>query len=461
MNGHDEQPAGTPVEPCPQNGWADWLEAFQSGWLHLTNDHPTEVPQPLEPWRYTDRGLVSELEAAQRELSRVQGRWLALLAETEKREATLSTTGLPTVSWLTDRNTHSARAAREEVRLAVQVDSQPVVADALGSGRLSVEQVRVIAHGLDRLPDELDGGQRQAVAEQLVELGGEFGPYGLALLVNRAVEVVAPEVAEDADRRAVERAEREQRRARYVTWRKDLDGSVVLSGRLDAVSGEKLVGVLTAVGANIRKTAALAGLEVSRAQAAADALARLVDHYAGCRKLPKQGADRPRLLVAIDQDVLCGKLGPGLLLNTGGQLSAQQARVLACDAGILPVVMGADSVPLDVGREKRLFTGHLRSLLIARDQGCAFPGCDARPAETDGHHIIPWHQGGGTSLTNGVLVCTFHHHLVEPVPGAPPETQWAIRLDRRGYPEFGTPEGVGAPPGQRRWRQHHHYHTLR
>jgi hypothetical protein len=389
----------------------------------------------------------------------VQARWLGLLAETEKREATLSTTGLPTVSWLTDRNTHSARAAREDVRLAVQLEQQPVVADALGSGRLSVEQVRVIAHGLDRLPDELDGGQRQAVAEQLVELGGEFGPYGLARLVNRAVEVVAPEVAEDADRRAVERTEREQRRARYVTWRKDLDGSLVLTGRLDAVSGEKLVGVLTAVGANIRKTAALAGLEVSRAQASADALERLVDHYAGCTKLPRRGAGRPRLLVGVDYEVLRGPLGTATLLNTGEQVSAQQARLLACDAGILPMVMGGDSVPLDVGRERRLFTGHLRALLIARDQGCAFPGCDARPAECDAHHRTPWWAGGSTSLSNGVLQCTFHHHLVEPVPGAPPETQWAIRLDRRGYPEFGTPEGVGAPPGQRRWRQHHRYHT--
>jgi hypothetical protein len=279
--------------------------------------------------------------------------------------------------------------------------------------------------------------------------------------VNRAVEVVAPEIVEDADRRAVERAEREQQRERYLTWCKDLDGSLVLSGRLGVVAGEKLVGVLTAVGANIRKTAALAGLEVTRAQAHADALERLVDHYAGCTKLPRRGADRPRILVSIDHHTLCGQAGTGTLLNTGEQVSAQQARLLACDAGILPMVMGGDSVPLDVGRERRLFTGQLRALLIARDQGCAFPGCDAGPAECDGHHRKPWWAGGETSLSNGVLVCTFHHHLVEPVPGAPPPTQWQIRLDSRSLPEFAAPEGVGAPAGQRHWRQHHRYHTLR
>ena len=452
---------GTLVDPCP-DFFAAWHEAIESGWLLVGEDDPSEaVPQPLEPWQYSDRDLLAELDAVQAKLSGLQGRWLSLLAEAEKREATLKVAGLPTVSWLADRNTYSARAARDEVRLAVQLGQQPVVADGLASGDLSIEQARVIAHGLDRLPAGLDCGQRRTVAEQLVQLGCEFGPYGLARLVNRAVEVVAPQVVEDADRRAVERAEREQQRERYLTWRKDLDGSLVFSGRLGVVSGEKLVGVLTAVGANIRKTAALAGVELTRAQAHADALERLLDHYAGCTKLPRRGADRPRILVSIDHHTLCGQAGTGTLLNTGEQVSAQQARLLACDAGILPMVMGGDSVPLDVGRERRLFTGHLRALLIARDQGCAFPGCDAGPAECDGHHRTPWWAGGSTSLSNGVMVCTFHHHLVEPVPGAPPHTQWHIRLDRRGYPEFGPPEGVGAPPGQRHWRQHHRYHTLR
>jgi len=72
-------------------------------------------------------------------------------------------------------------------------------------GELSLEQARAIVHGFDRLPRDLDSDQREAVVAQLVELGHEFGPYGLSRLVNRVVEVVAPEVAEDADRRAIER----------------------------------------------------------------------------------------------------------------------------------------------------------------------------------------------------------------------------------------------------------------
>lgn len=444
------------VDPCPDH-FAGWHEAIESGWLTL--EDPPDA-DPLEPWQFTDKGLLAELRMVQRELSRVRGRWLALLAESERREATLRLAGLPTSSWLVDRNTHSARAARAEVRLALRLDAQPPVAEALGSGSLSVEQARVIVTGLDRLPDDLDAAQRAAVAAQLIDLGAEFGPYGLSRLVNRAVEVVAPQVVEDADRRAVERAEAAQQRGRFVTWQRDPeDGSWLLHGKLPAVAGEQLIGLVKALGAKARKAAALAGEELSRGQAHADALVGLAGHYAGCRKPPRLGADRPRILVNIDYGVLRGELGTATLLNTGEQISAGEARRLACDAQILPVVMGAESVPLDVGRERRLFTSHLRALLIARDQGCAFPGCHVGPAECEAHHRRPWWAGGETSLDNGVLQCKFHHHVVEPVPGAPPGTQWVVRLDARGNPEFGAPEGIGGPPGQRRWRQHHRYRT--
>lgn len=447
------------VDPCPDDLEQWWL-AVEQGWLELGDESSGVEPVQAEPWRFTDGALVGELERTQRELSRLQGRWLALLAEAERREATLRVAGLPTPSWLTERNTHGARAARDEVRLAVRLDAQPVIANALETARLSLEQARVITGGLDRLPEELDAGQREAVAAHLVELGREFGPYGLARLVNRAVEVIAPHVGEDADHRAVERAEKIQQRTRYLTWRHDPDdGGVLLSGKLPAVAGERLVGVLRALGAKARKSAALAGEELSRGQGHADALTQLADHYSGCGRPPRLGADRPRIVVRIDYDTLRGRLGTATLLNTGSAISAHQARVLACDAGILPAVMDGRSVPLDVGREKRLFGSHLRALLIARDQGCAFPGCDRQPAECDAHHRTPWHAGGVTSLDNGVLVCGFHHHLVEPDPSRPPGTQWMIRMDARGHPEFGAPEGRGASPGRRRWRQHHRYRT--
>lgn len=415
---------------------------------------------PVEPWRLTEKRLLAEIEQTQAQLTRTHARRLALLAEAERRDATLHEAGLPTASWLTDQNTHWARSARDEVRLAVQLDAEPRVAQALATGRLSVEQAQVILRGAERLPVELDSSQRDAVLGHLVDFGADFGPYGLSRLVNRAVEVVAPQVAEDADRQAIERLEAEQARDRFLMWRKDDDGAYVFKAKLGKVAGQQLVGVLRALAGNQRKTVLATGGDMTRLQANADALVLLATHYGSCTKLPKLGADRPKILVSVGLETLRTGLGTATLLNTGEKIPAREARWLACQADIIPAIMGGTSVPLDVGRKKRLFTGTLRAVLIARDQGCAFPGCDKGPEECEAHHILAWYLGGRTSLKNGVMLCPFHHHLVEPNPLWADARNWQIRLNARGLPEFGAPVGLGAPPGERRWRQHHRFATM-
>ncbi len=430
---------------------------------HLVERLLAEEAAGPQWWRLTDSAVLAELERLQVELTRLQARRLALLAEAEKREATLRLTGLPTAGWLSDHNTHGARSAREEVRLAIRLTQQPLVAGAMARRTLSIEQAAAITSGVERLPDGLGQEQRRQVEQHLVELGREFGPYALARLANRAVEVVAPEIAEDADRRALDRMAAAQQRGRFLTWHHDPDdGSLLLKGKLPAVAGQKLVGLLRAIATNQRNSAALAGLEVDRSQANADALVVIAEHFAGCRTSRRRSGERARVLVRIDYDTLLSRLGAATLVEPDQPLSPREARLLACDAAILPMVMGStSSVPLDVGRSRRLFTGTLRDLVLSRDQGCAFPGCDRSPAECDIHHPTPWWAGGATSLHNAVTQCSYHHHLVEPDPHQPPETQWAIRFDEHGFPEFGAPEGLNAPPGQRRWRQHHRYATLR
>ena len=116
------------------------------------------------------------------------------------------------------------------------------------------------------------------------------------------------------------------------------------------------------------------------------------------------------------------------------------------------MVLGTASRPLDVGRTHRLFTPALRAALLQRDQGCVFPGCTAAPAACEAHHIIPWWQGGATCLANGVLLCPFHHRLVEPDPLQSEESQWRVHLDEvTGLPWFTPPRHIDPA---RRPRQH-------
>lgn len=105
--------------------------------------------------------------------------------------------------------------------------------------------------------------------------------------------------------------------------------------------------------------------------------------------------------------------GPGLAwLPHQGPIPANQIRHLACDANIIPALLGSDADIIDLGRAQRLVSPAMRKALIARDGGCLTPGCTIPATWTEAHHIIPWSQGGQTSITNSVLLCSYHHHQV-------------------------------------------------
>ncbi|MDT7712819.1 MAG: hypothetical protein QOG46_1508 [Pseudonocardiales bacterium] len=123
------------------------------------------------------------------------------------------------------------------------------------------------------------------------------------------------------------------------------------------------------------------------------------------------------------------------VLDTGGRMSAAEARRLAGDSCVVPMVLGSDSMPLDVGRQQRLATAALRDALAQRDKGCAFPSCDRPPRYCHAHHIRSWLDWGRTELDNMCLLCEYHHVIVH-------RQGWHIRLDARGHPEFTPPRIV-------------------
>ncbi|OFE16773.1 hypothetical protein BA895_04190 [Humibacillus sp. DSM 29435] len=114
---------------------------------------------------------------------------------------------------------------------------------------------------------------------------------------------------------------------------------------------------------------------------------------------------------AAGKNGVAGKGGSGSCLS-GDVLSAAIVRRLACDAAIIPVVLGSDSQPLDVGREERLVTRAMRTALWLRDGGCSFPGCSTPAQWTDAHHVKHWLHGGTTCLGNLALLCRRHHGYV-------------------------------------------------
>jgi hypothetical protein len=105
----------------------------------------------------------------------------------------------------------------------------------------------------------------------------------------------------------------------------------------------------------------------------------------------------------------CGGTGR---TREGDLLDAGTIRRLACDAELIPIVLGGDSEPLDVGRQERLFTKGLRTAVVQRDRCCSFPGCERPPTWCRVHHVKHWINGGTTCLENSALLCERHHVIV-------------------------------------------------
>ena len=117
------------------------------------------------------------------------------------------------------------------------------------------------------------------------------------------------------------------------------------------------------------------------------------------------------VVVQLRHEVLLGALAAAGV-DTDQPISAGTARRLACTAGVIPTVLGGASLPLDLGREQRLFTEAQRVALASRHTHCAAEGCQRPFAWCELHHRRPWSQGGRTDLDQAVPLCSYHHHLI-------------------------------------------------
>ena len=113
--------------------------------------------------------------------------------------------------------------------------------------------------------------------------------------------------------------------------------------------------------------------------------------------------------MTVSQDWLTGSRQATGVTDSGIVLAPSVLRQLACDADILPIVLGGDSQPLDVGRQRRTVTDSQPRALIARDRGCVWEHCNAPALQCHAHHIEHWTDGGPTDLHNLALLCHLRH----------------------------------------------------
>jgi hypothetical protein len=386
----------------------------------------------------------------------------AALAEVEDRKiAKKNLAWSSTGDWYTHLAGTHPRTGRRTVRHAkLLVGDRSATRDALRDGLVSPEQAAVIVDAIEELPTHPH--LREQAEKTLLAEAGRLHATDLAKAARHLIHVVDPDGAERKAQRDLNRQDRAAHLGRYLAITEDGAGGVRLRGRgtvEDAATIKAALLPLTKP-APASGTAATSGNgtgdedcgdgEDVRDHGARmwDALIQTCEHALTTHLVPDAHGARPRVAVTLTLDALKGRADGSPVTDDGLELSPGTARRLACDADVIPVVLGTHSEVLDVGRAHRLITPALWRALVCRDRHCAFPGCTRPPVMGHAHHITHWADGGPTSLGNLVLLCGHHHRTIHATP-------WRVRLNPDdGRPEFLPPPKPGRHHPAPEWIRH-------
>lgn len=347
---------------------------------------------------------LTELSRAEARLEGLRGRVLATADDVAADAGARNVT-----SWLAHTTVDDYGSARRQVACAEALASRyRHVEDALCSGTINASAARVIARGLDDLPDYVTDEVREKAELTLVDEASRFRPKDLRLLARKVLEVVAPDEYDAQEREALERQERRaQERIKLNLWPTG-NGLTKYAGYLPDPVAAMLKTFLEAICAP-RKLLPMGEDRLSYPERLGHAFCDLLTSLPS-DLLPMHGGTATNVVVTMTlQDLL----GDGVAtLGTDTRISAGEARRLACRAGIIPAVLGGKSEILDLGRTQRLFNAPQRRAMGIRDKVCRAEGCDIPAAWCEAHHLDPWSRGGRTDVADGVLLCSHHHHLV-------------------------------------------------
>jgi hypothetical protein len=338
-------------------------------------------------YAHSNDELRSSLDRLQKFATLAMGAASALVREASARDLPREDGAASAVAWLRDVLRVTAAEASRMIALGQLIDRRPVIAAAVGSGAVNPAQALAIGHVLDDVPPD-DAVLVDKVEAILIDHATQFEPAILARLGQRVLAHVSPDLADARLRDKLEREERHAHHRRGVTLTADGLGGTRISGVLDTEGAAILAAAIEPLARPVRDDN---GPDLRPAPARrADALVEVCRIALAAGGLPDTGGTPPQLNVTVDFDALTRNIAVGHL-DTGALLSPSATRRLACQAQILPVMLDSQSVPIDIGRTRRPFTGAARAAVVLRDGGCAFPGCD-RPSRWC-HMVLPRFHG--------------------------------------------------------------------
>ncbi|MEV0670439.1 HNH endonuclease signature motif containing protein [Mycobacterium sp. NPDC050441] len=335
--------------------------------------------------------LFEELSELCGQRNAIDGRIVEIVAELDRDEL-CGATGARSIEALVAWKTGVApRNAETIVAVAHRLEEFPRCADGLREGRLSLDQVGVIAEkaadGSDEHYAELAASATVNQLRKAVKLEPrpepEPEPEPKPELQREITKIPGPNDEYTTWRIRLPRLEAAKFEAAMQShhdgliadWKRDHDG--------EDTDGD--------------------GEQASPFPDSVDAFMSLVE--AGW---DTQAAQRPHghhTTVAVHLDV-ADRIAA---LHLGPVLSDDERRYLLCDA-TCEVWLERHGQPIGVGRATRTISRRLRRALEHRDRCCVVPGCGATRG-LHAHHIVHWEDGGPTELDNLVLLCPYHHRL--------------------------------------------------
>lgn len=341
-----------------------------------------------------DQGdLLAFLSPLRTELNRGELAFATVAGKlTERYESSESMDPLSPVQLLRYECKMASGAAAAAVNVGEHMGDLPKSSEAVEQGRVGFAHLNLIAYAAAFVGDGFDESWLLKKAE-----GRDVTSF--ARICRRVRYRARPALCEQE--------ERELHEARFfeLTTR-DEDGAVWLRGLLDAEGGAYL---RTAVEGLAQK---LPHDDRNAEQRRADALVEIARVALDEGRLPERGGTRPHLQVTASIETLLGRPGaPPAELEGSGPISVEMLRRIAGDCAWRRMLLDERSLVVDVGRERRTFSGATRLALEHRDQGCVWPGCTRAARFCRGDHEKEWWRGGETSAANGRLLCLYHDRL--------------------------------------------------
>jgi len=362
--------------------------------------------------------LAAVLDSLTRAEAKIAALRLSVLTAARRGNAAASVGLASTDQWAAKATNADPVAMHRQVHLAEGLERRRGTREALAAGDLSAEHAAVIVRADEQLPAQTTAHQRSAIEADLIEKARSMPPTVLRRAARRALAAVeADGSVVDAHENDLVADEEASARARTrLTLHDNDDGTVTGHFTVPTLHGQllrKIIETITAprrgrLGASQAQVGEHGGVRTDWDHARGAAFRELIEHLPTDHLHPRTAAT---VVVTMAETTLRGALA-ACGLDTGGDISAGEARRLLCNAGVIPAVLGGASVPIDLGRSARLFNEPQRVAIGLTQHTCGAEGCDRPVAWCELHHREPWAQGGRTDLADAVAVCHFHHQRI-------------------------------------------------